>query len=257
MLRQTSLISPFVDWGIHKSPEVLTDLEKGEIIDKMEKDLQSCKSCPLHKYRKPRDILALKRGTPKSKIMLVGKAPGYYEVKSGTLFNGPSLDELKKLLSGSGLNMDDVYITNACNCRLSEDSSNPTATEIKTCFKWLHKQIEIIRPKIIVMMGAVAIYSVMKRKIPLNVIRGKQHGMQLSDKDIEKYEMFRSNKKDAPPEHRPIDLTLGNIKLIATFHPAFYLRSTIEVEERNHEEGLKDWVLVKNIYDSMREQNGE
>ncbi len=96
------------------------------------------------------------RGNAKSKIMLIGEAPGLEEDKSGKPFVGPAGQLLDKMLKSIGLDEQSVYITNICNWR-PPGNRNPTEDELLMCKPFILRHIELIAPKIIIIAGGVSL----------------------------------------------------------------------------------------------------
>ena len=101
---------------------------------------------------------------PLSSIAIIGEAPGADEDKQGEPFVGRSGKMLDKLLEKAKIKREQVFITNAVKCRpLSEDKKKnrtPTRTEQEACRPWLYKELEIVRPKVIISLGKIATESV-------------------------------------------------------------------------------------------------
>ena len=91
-------------------------------------------------------------GAEDADILFIGEAPGWYEDQQGRPFVGPAGKFLEELLASINLNRQQVYIANVIKCR-PPDNRDPLPTEIQNCRKWLNRQIELIRPKIIVTLG--------------------------------------------------------------------------------------------------------
>lgn len=91
-------------------------------------------------------------GDYRAKIMLIGEAPGYHEDQRGRPFVGPAGKILDVLLKSIGLNREDVYITNMVKCR-PPSNRDPLPGEIQACRKYLDKQMEIVKPKVVITLG--------------------------------------------------------------------------------------------------------
>ncbi|MFQ5872657.1 MAG: uracil-DNA glycosylase [Dehalococcoidia bacterium] len=109
-------------------------------------------------------------GPENTKIMFIGEGPGFYEDQQGRPFVGPAGKFLEELLASIGLNRSDVYITNIIKCR-APGNRDPLPMEIEACSDWLDKQMEVIKPKMVVTLGR---YS-MARFFPKQSI-SKVHG---------------------------------------------------------------------------------
>lgn len=110
---------------------------------------------------------------PKAKIMIIGEAPGAEEDKLGKPFVGRSGQLLNKILEACNLDRNkDVFISNIVKCR-PPNNRIPTIEEINTCLPWLKKQIEIINPSIILLLGATALKVVLGEKYKITKDHGK------------------------------------------------------------------------------------
>ena len=123
-------------------------------------------------------------GAESADIMFIGEAPGYYEDQSGRPFVGPAGKFLEQLLASIHLNREQVFIANIIKCR-PPSNRDPMPIEIQNCCNWLERQIEIIRPKIIVTLGR---YS-MAKFFPGKSI-GKIHGTAQKQDDVIHYAMY-------------------------------------------------------------------
>ena len=150
-----------------------------------------CIKCPLGKTR---TNLVFGSGNPKSGIMIIGEAPGEKEDEIGEPFVGKSGKMLDRILSALQLKRDsDVYITNVVKCRPA-NNRDPLPSEVEKCEPHLKKQINIIKPKIIVALGRVAGKTLLKVDTTLEHMRGR---------------LFEYH----------------NIPLFVTYHPAALLRN--------------------------------
>ena len=120
--------------------------------------IRTCTACPLYKNR----LLAVPgEGPANAKIMFVGEAPGADEDHLGRPFVGRSGKFLDELMNTVGIKREDVFITGACKCRPPQNRT-PTVSELKTCRQlWLDQQIEVIKPRVIVLLGSAALRSVL------------------------------------------------------------------------------------------------
>ena len=95
-------------------------------------------------------------GNPHADLMFVGEAPGFHEDKQGVPFVGRAGQLLTKMIEAMGFARDDVYIANVVKCRPPENR-NPEPDEIESCEPFLFRQIESVRPKVIIALGAFAV----------------------------------------------------------------------------------------------------
>ncbi len=142
-------------------------------LREIEEEVKNCKKCDLYKYRKN---VVFGEGNEKSKILLIGEAPGYWEDVKGKPFVGNAGKLLNELLSLANLKREEVYITNVVKCR-PPNNRKPLAFEIEQCSYYLEKQIEIINPKVIICLGDVAYSFICNkfkiRKEKISVVHGK------------------------------------------------------------------------------------
>lgn len=125
----------------------------------LSEEIRRCTACPLYKSA----TLAVPGEGPKeAKIMLVGEAPGAEEDRQGLPFVGRSGKFLDKMLEVAGLDRRNVFVTNAVKHRPPKNRA-PKSSEIKICTElWLDKQIEILKPKLIVVLGGIALKALIK-----------------------------------------------------------------------------------------------
>ena len=120
--------------------------------------IRRCTACPLYKNR---TLAVPGEGKVGSRLMLIGEAPGAEEDRTGLPFVGRSGKFLDMMLSVAGLNRGDVFVTGACKCRPPKNRT-PSTREITTCHDlWLVKQIDILKPELIVVLGGVALKSLL------------------------------------------------------------------------------------------------
>jgi DNA polymerase len=161
--------------------------------------VEACRTCGIGSTR-TKSVYG--EGNPCAEVMCVGEGPGETEDRLGRPFVGRSGDLLDKMLAAIGLAREDVYICNTVKCRPTLDNGHrlanraPTPDEMKNCRPYLDAQIEIIRPRVILALGAPAAKSFLGEKFAITKQRGQWY--------------------DGP---------LG-IPIIATFHPAYILRQT-------------------------------
>ncbi|MBT4804723.1 uracil-DNA glycosylase [Candidatus Woesearchaeota archaeon] len=116
-------------------------------------DIRKCTSCPLSRGR---TLAVPGEGKIDSGILIVGEAPGAEEDRLGQPFVGRAGKLLNELLETAGIDRSDVFITNCVKCRPPKNR-NPNTLELKTCKKWLDSQIALLKPKLIIILGRVAL----------------------------------------------------------------------------------------------------
>ena len=171
--------------------EISTD--KAENLERLKKSIGAIKNCSL---KSSATNIVFSDGNPKSKIMLVGEAPGSNEDQEGLPFVGRAGALLDKMLASINLNRKNVYISNIINYRPPENR-RPTDEEVNRYMPFIKKHIEIINPKILVLLGSTAMNALIGKDIVISKARGKW-----------------------------IDKEFGSCKtsVIITFHPAFLMR---------------------------------
>ena len=167
--------------------------DKAKNLALLKKSIINQKNCNLQKKAKN---IVFSDGNPKSKIMLIGEAPGANEDHEGLPFVGRAGQLLDKMLSAIDLDRRKVYISNIINYRPPENR-RPTEDEIKRYLPFILRHIEIIKPKILVLLGSTAMNALIGKEIVISKMRGKW-----------------------------IEKKFGNFKtsVIITFHPAFLMR---------------------------------
>lgn len=136
------------------------------------KEISECQKCVLGASR---NKFVFGIGDPQANLMLVGEAPGAEEDRLGEPFVGRAGKLLDKILTAINRSRaKDVYICNVLKCR-PPNNRDPLASEVEQCEPYLLKQIEIMRPKLIVALGRVAGTTLLKVELPLKGMRGKLH----------------------------------------------------------------------------------
>ena len=144
-------------------------IDKKKELNELKLQINSIYDCRLKDNSKE---IVLGDGNINSSIMLVGEAPGIEEDNTGLTFSGEVGNLLKKMLIAINLKKENIYSTYAVNFRPPEDRK-PTSAEIKRYSQFLQKQISIIKPKIIILMGSTAMESLTGLNSKISVERGK------------------------------------------------------------------------------------
>jgi len=131
--------------------------------------VQSCDSCVLCKTRTK---TVFSDGCELAPVMFIGEAPGKNEDETGIPFIGRAGQLLRKFLYDTGYGQNDFYIANTVKCRPPENRK-PSNQEKEACYGYLEKQIELVNPKIIVLVGSTAMESFIKEKTTITKARGK------------------------------------------------------------------------------------
>jgi uracil-DNA glycosylase family 4 len=130
--------------------------------------IRDCQKCPLGRTR---THFVFGVGNEKAEIMFVGEAPGADEDLQGEPFVGRAGQLLNRMLAEVGLRREEVYIANVLKCR-PPGNRDPLAEEVAQCLPYLRRQIEIIRPKLLVCLGRIAAQALLDVLTPLNRLRG-------------------------------------------------------------------------------------
>jgi len=118
-------------------------------LTELYEEIENCQDCELDKHRTK---VVPGEGPEKTSLLFIGEAPGWHEDQQGRPFVGPAGKYLEELLASIKLRREQVYIANVIKCR-PPGNRDPLPGEIQACSKWLTRQIEIIRPKVIVTLG--------------------------------------------------------------------------------------------------------
>ncbi|MFT4516463.1 MAG: uracil-DNA glycosylase family 4 [Gammaproteobacteria bacterium] len=179
-----------VSWYTKKSTQNISS--ENNNLASLDEVVKKCKKCNLHKTRKN---TVFGEGDPGSNIMIIGEAPGREEDEIGRPFIGRAGKLLNEFLKSIGLNRDLVFIVNTIKCRPPENR-DPETVEINACSDYLDQQINIIKPKVLVLLGKIAANRLLGEDIPMSELRLKK---------------FFIDKYDIP--------------IIVFYHPAYILRS--------------------------------
>ena len=138
-------------------------------LDELETKINNCTNCVLHKGR---NKFVFGSGNPNADVMVVGEGPGAEEDKQGLPFVGRAGKLLTDILKAINFERDDVYIANIVKCR-PPDNRTPLPDEMETCLPYLKKQIELIKPKLILCLGLTAVKGLLNKRDSLTSMRGK------------------------------------------------------------------------------------
>jgi uracil-DNA glycosylase len=162
----------------------------GDTLLRIREDLGECTRCKLYKHR---HTIVFGDGNPKAELVFVGEGPGADEDAQGLPFVGRAGKLLTQMIEAMGLERQDVYICNVVKCRPPENRM-PEDDEVSTCSPFLLRQLEVISPKVIVCLGAVAAKTLLRTNRGISQFRGQW-------------------------------LDYRGSKLMATYHPAYLLRN--------------------------------
>lgn len=141
-------------------------------------DLQEiCETCTKCKLHKGRIKLVYGEGNPEAIAMLIGEGPGDQENRTGRPFVGPAGKLLNDMLRAIDLTREDIYICNIVKCR-PPNNRDPDSSERQACLPYLLEQIQVIQPKLILMMGLVAAQTLLQTNLSLTKLRQTTHSFQ-------------------------------------------------------------------------------
>lgn len=187
-------------------------------LEKIKQACQTCQKCPLGKTR---TNSVFSDGIPNSKLMLIGEAPGFNEDQQGRPFVGRAGQLLDQIFESVGLSREkDVYICNTLKCRPPENR-DPLPDEKAACRPYLEAQVDILKPRLILLCGRIAMTSFLNTSLGITKIRGQWF--------------------DGP----------HGAKMMPIFHPSYLLRNA------SREKGSPKWLMwqdmkeIKRAYDAL------
>lgn len=194
---------------ILNAPSAASSSSKAQAITELRERALQCVKCP--KLVATRKNVVFGVGNIDAELMFVGEAPGADEDIQGEPFVGAAGQLLTKMIQAMGLSREKVYIANILKCRpdMPADSSGnrkPTPEEMQTCIPYLHAQIDLIQPKVLVALGGTAMEGLLS-KTGITKLRGQWH-------------------------------TYRNMPLMPTYHPSYLLRNQAFSEKRKVWEDL-------------------
>jgi len=190
----------------------MVNQEKFQIL---QNECSTCVKCSLSTTRKN---VVFGRGNPNSKLFVVGEGPGQQEDQLGLAFVGRAGKMLDSVFLSVGIDTnEDCYISNIVKCR-PPNNRKPLANEVKECLPWLNEQIELIKPKVIVLAGSTAVQSYLNINEPISKLRGKW-------------------------------IVKEDIKYMPIFHPSYLLRNP------SKEKGKPKWLTWQDLKKVKKEIN--
>jgi uracil-DNA glycosylase len=170
--------------------------DRAAALEAIREDIGDCTRCALHKGR---NKIVFADGSPTARLMFVGEGPGADEDAQGLPFVGRAGQLLNNMIAAMGLKREECYIANVVKCR-PPGNRTPEPDEANTCSPFLFRQIDVVRPQVLVALGATAATYLLGARQPLAGLRGRVHA-------------FRRTS------------------LIVTYHPAFLLRDPRQKKE--------------------------
>jgi uracil-DNA glycosylase family 4 len=170
-------------------------------------EVDGCTKCKLAECGRTNIVFG--QGNPDADLMFIGEGPGRDEDLQGLPFVGRAGKLLNDIIKAMGMKREDVYIANIVKCR-PPNNRNPESDEVKSCIPYLHRQIELIEPKVICSLGSISAHTLLEENTPISKMRGNWY------------------------EYR-------GVPLMPTFHPAYLLRNY------NKETRAKVWEDMQKI----------
>ncbi|MGB6742997.1 MAG: uracil-DNA glycosylase [Terracidiphilus sp.] len=175
---------------------IVPPAERAAALQLIREDLGECIRCALHKGR---NKIVFADGSPTARLMFVGEGPGADEDAQGLPFVGRAGQLLNNMITAMGLKREEVYIANVVKCR-PPGNRTPEPDEANTCSPFLFRQIDVVRPQVLVALGATAATYLLGQRQPLAGLRGRVH-------------------------------VVRGCQLIVTYHPAYLLRDPRQKKE--------------------------
>ena len=185
--------------GFSAPPQVAAAVPAGEraaALELIRDEIGDCTRCALHAGR---HSIVFADGSPTARLMFVGEGPGADEDAQGLPFVGRAGQLLNNMIAAMGLKREEVYIANVVKCR-PPGNRTPEPDEANTCSPFLFRQIDVVRPQVLVALGATAATYLLGARQPLAGLRGRVHAYR-------------------------------GMSLIVTYHPAFLLRDPRQKKE--------------------------
>jgi uracil-DNA glycosylase len=181
-----------------------TRSNKAQKLASIQDRVCACTQCPHLARSRTQTVFGV--GNPDAEIMFIGEAPGADEDQQGEPFVGRAGQLLTKIIKAMGFAREDVYIANILKCRPDMPSGSPgnrapTSAEMQTCRPYLAEQIEVIQPRLLVALGAVAVEGLLGARGTMRELRGRWH-------------------------------SYSGTPLMITYHPAYLLRNQSPSEKR-------------------------
>ncbi len=178
---------------------------KKQKLDELQSICNSCTKCPLHETR---TNVVFGSGSENAKILFIGEAPGQHEDEQGLPFVGASGKLLDKYLDAIGLSREDCYIANILKCRPPKNR-DPKPEEEEMCIGYLREQLKIIQPTVIVCLGRISAFKIIKPDFKITQEHGK---------------WFKK----------------GDYLITAVYHPSALLR-----DPRKRDDMMRDFLTIK------------
>jgi uracil-DNA glycosylase len=175
---------------------IVAPADRAAALRVIQEEIGDCTRCELHKGR---NKIVFGDGDPAARLMFVGEGPGADEDAQGLPFVGKAGQLLNNMIGAMGIKREEVYIANVVKCR-PPGNRTPEPAEAHTCSPFLFRQIDVVRPEVLVALGATAATYLLGQRQPLAGLRGRVH-------------------------------SLRGTRLIVTYHPAYLLRDPRQKKE--------------------------
>lgn len=212
VINKEKLIEPIIEEQAGTIVQSVRSGEGAETIEAIRAEIGNCTRCPLH--AQGRTQIVHSTGNFNAELMFVGEAPGADEDIKGEPFVGRAGQLLTKIIEAIGLKREEVFIGNINRCR-PPGNRQPLPEEASVCRPYLLREVEVIKPKVIVVLGAHAAHNLLEVKTPISKLRGHFH------------DYFGT-------------------KVMPTFHPAYLLR-----DPHKKKEVWEDMKMVRDLLRTM------
>ena len=212
VIKKEKLIEPIIEEQAGTIAQSVRSSEGAETIEAIRAEIGNCTRCPLH--AQGRTQIVHSTGNFNAELMFVGEAPGADEDIKGEPFVGRAGQLLTKIIEAIGLKREEVFIGNINRCR-PPGNRQPLPEEASVCRPYLLREVEVIKPKVIVVLGAHAAHNLLEVKTPISKLRGHFH------------DYFGT-------------------KVMPTFHPAYLLR-----DPHKKKEVWEDMKMVRDLLRTM------
>ena len=204
--RERTLTAP-----VTKAGAAGLEMAREAALEALGVEVATCKQCPLHASRK-QTVFGV--GPASARLMFIGEAPGEREEQQGEPFVGPAGQLLNAMLRAIDLKREDAYIANILKCR-PPGNRDPAPAEMQACTTFLLRQLDLVKPQLVVALGCAAAQYLLRTTVPLGRLRGRVH----------EYVRGEEGALHAP------------MPFVATYHPAYLLR--LPGEKRRSWDDLK------------------
>jgi DNA polymerase len=172
-------------------------------LNELAEIIKTCTSCPFHETRKR---AAPGRGSDDATLMIIGEAPSHLEDEQGEVFLGKAGDYLNEMLAAAGVPKERVYLTNTLKCK---PSGKPEDEHVRTCSSYLRREIQLINPKLIILMGRQPLAQLLL------------DGTGLSPDPLSQWLGNHYRRRDV----------FGDVRFAVSYHPSYLLKHSSPEDE--------------------------